>query len=225
MPFRIGVDVGGTFIDLVVADETRSCRLYKTLSDPANLAGALLDGLTVAADEEGIPLGGLLARTEMIIHGSTVATNALLTRTGAKTALLTTAGFRDVLNMRRGLRENQYDPRQEPPHRRRRSALNRWPGACPATQDSAIATQTLLGENIDEFADNVAGLVSSKPPEPEAGTVTLFNNCDVPLKFMSPTNPSTINGIAASCLQVAGRRRRSIRHFLSSIRRTSPIPW
>jgi len=116
MAFRIGVDVGGTFIDLVVADENSGCRLYKTLSDPSDLAGALLDGLTVVAENEGITLVALLGRTEMIVHGSTVATNALITRTGAKTALLTTVGFRDVLNMRRGLRQNQYDPKQEPPH-------------------------------------------------------------------------------------------------------------
>lgn len=114
MSFKIGVDVGGTFIDLAVADQTGKTRLYKTLSDPTDLAGAVLAGLEVVGRHEELTLFQLLKQTEIIIHGSTVATNALLTKTGAKTALLTTAGFRDVLNMRRGLRRNQYDPKQAP---------------------------------------------------------------------------------------------------------------
>lgn len=115
MAFKIGVDVGGTFIDIVVADENGSSRLYKTLSDPKNLAAAVHEGLEMAADSEGLSLAELLGQTEIVIHGSTVATNALLTKTGARTALITTMGFRDVLNMRRGLRQNQYDPKQSPP--------------------------------------------------------------------------------------------------------------
>ncbi len=115
MSFKIGVDVGGTFIDLAVVDQTGESQLYKTLSDPADLAGAVLAGLETVARHEELTLSQLLAQTEIIIHGSTVATNALITRTGAKTALVTTAGFRDVLNMRRGQRQNLYDPKQKPP--------------------------------------------------------------------------------------------------------------
>jgi N-methylhydantoinase A len=114
--FKIGVDVGGTFIDLAVVDGTGRSRLYKSLSDPGDLAGALLAGLEVVARDEQITLSELLSRTETIIHGSTVATNALLTKHGAKTALVTTEGFRDVLNMRRGMRLNLYDPKQAPPN-------------------------------------------------------------------------------------------------------------
>ncbi len=115
MSFKIGVDVGGTFIDLAVVDQNGRSQLYKTLSDPADLAGALLAGLEVVAGNQKLTLPELLAQTEIIIHGSTVATNALLTKTGAKTALVTTEGFRDVLNMRRGMRVNLYDPKQAPP--------------------------------------------------------------------------------------------------------------
>jgi N-methylhydantoinase A len=115
MSFKLGVDVGGTFIDLALADQTGQCRLYKTLSDPNDLAGALLAGLESAAREQNLSLSQLLQQTGLIVHGSTVATNALLTKTGAKTALVTTQGFRDVLNMRRGLRANLYDPKQSPP--------------------------------------------------------------------------------------------------------------
>ena len=110
----VGVDVGGTFIDLMVSGNGRRL-ILKTLSDPADRAGALLAGLALAAEELGLTPGELLARTERVVHGSTIATNALLTRNGAHTALLTTAGFRDVLNMRRGMRSDLYDPKQAPP--------------------------------------------------------------------------------------------------------------
>ncbi len=108
------MDVGGTFIDLMVSGNGRRL-ILKTLSDPADRAGALLAGLALAAEELGLTPRELLTCTERIVHGSTIATNALLTRNGARTALLTTAGFRDVLNMRRGMRSDLYDPKQAPP--------------------------------------------------------------------------------------------------------------
>ena len=113
--FKIGVDVGGTFIDLAVVEERGRSRLYKNLSNPADLAGALFAGLEIVARDEELTVSELLSRTAMIIHGSTVATNALLTKSGAKTALVTTEGFRDILNMRRGMRPNLYDPKQAAP--------------------------------------------------------------------------------------------------------------
>ncbi|SRR5579884_1286795 len=115
MAFRIGVDTGGTFVDVVVADEGGGLRLYKVPSDPRDLAGAVLDGLAEAARDQGLALPALLAQTERIVHGSTVATNALLTRRGARAALLATEGFRDILNMRRGMRERPMDSRRPPP--------------------------------------------------------------------------------------------------------------
>jgi len=115
MPFKIGIDVGGTFVDFVLIDEKGRPRLYKSLSNPRDLAGAVLDGLEAVAQGEGISLFRLLSDTDVIVHGSTVTTNALLTKTGAKAALLTTQGFRDVLSMRRRLRTRQLDAKQNPP--------------------------------------------------------------------------------------------------------------
>src|ERR1043166_1296858 len=115
MGYKIGVDVGGTFIDLAVVDPKGKTEVYKSLSNPADLAGAVLAGLETVAGNEKLILSQLLNETDIIIHGSTVTTNALLTKNGAKTALLTTEGFRDVLNMRRGMRQNQYEPKQSPP--------------------------------------------------------------------------------------------------------------
>lgn len=115
MGHKIGIDVGGTFIDFVLINENEPPKLYKSLSEPRDLAGAVLSGLEAIAQGENDSLVGLLSKTDVIVHGSTVATNALLTKTGARCALLTTEGFRDVLSMRRGLRTRQLDARQDPP--------------------------------------------------------------------------------------------------------------
>jgi N-methylhydantoinase A len=105
--YLVGVDVGGTFTDVVVAAATISS--HKAFSVPGNEAQGVLDGLAKAASAHGLELGALLARTRRFVYGSTVAANALLEKTGARTAFVATAGFRDTLVMRRMLRENMYD--------------------------------------------------------------------------------------------------------------------
>jgi len=75
----------------------------------------LIDGLSLLATELGTDLHGLLAEAESIVHGTTVATNALLERKGAKVGLLTTEGHRDVIEMREGLKDDRYNLRMPPP--------------------------------------------------------------------------------------------------------------
>src|SRR5437763_5485760 len=112
---RIGIDVGGTFTDLVAVDERGRVVLAKAASTPRDPSEGLLDGLGLLAAELGTDLHTLLARTERIVHGTTVATNALLERKGARVALLTTEGHRDVIEMREGLKDDRYDLRSPPP--------------------------------------------------------------------------------------------------------------
>ncbi len=89
----VGVDVGGTFTDLFFYDEAkREFRTAKVTSHRGDEASGFLSGLAVLG-----PLGELAA----IVHGTTVGTNALLERKGARVGLITTKGFRDVLEMRR----------------------------------------------------------------------------------------------------------------------------
>ncbi|MCP3991845.1 MAG: hydantoinase/oxoprolinase family protein [Actinomycetia bacterium] len=113
MTYKLGVDVGGTFTDffLWAADGTMST--YKTLSTPGDPSVGVLDGLSHIADDKGIDVGELAGQITTIVHGTTVTTNATLTRNGAKTGLVTTAGVRDALEMRRGVREEQYNNRQK----------------------------------------------------------------------------------------------------------------
>lgn len=106
MNFRLGVDVGGTFTDLVLFDpSTNTLEFAKTSSTPANQAVGVADGIQRVARQRGIGTGeiGFLA------HGTTVATNALLERKGVDCALLVTEGFRDVLLIGRQERPNLYD--------------------------------------------------------------------------------------------------------------------
>ena len=113
--YRIGVDVGGTFTDVVciAADGTET--LAKAASTPADQSEGVIAGLTSLAEALDLTLRDLLARTERIVHGTTVATNALLERKGAKLALLTTEGHRDVIEMREGLKPERYDMRLPAP--------------------------------------------------------------------------------------------------------------
>ena len=113
MALKIGIDVGGTFTDLVVTRDGAEPTIYKTLSSPADPSIAFVNGLTdiAASMEPPLSLQAFAATIDVIVHGTTVTTNATLTSTGAKCALLTTRGVRDALEMRRGIREEQYNNR------------------------------------------------------------------------------------------------------------------
>src|SRR5215472_13547091 len=113
--YRIGIDVGGTFTDLVAVDDFGRATLAKVPSTPEDPSAGVLDGLKLLADALSIPMTALLAQTERIVHGTTVATNALLERSGAKVGLLTTEGHRDVIEMREGLKDDRYNLRLPPP--------------------------------------------------------------------------------------------------------------
>ena len=113
MTLKIGIDVGGTFTDFVVASDDAPPRIFKTLSTPADPSTAVVNGLAdiAAAMEPPMTVAELAARIDTIVHGTTVTTNATLTSRGAKCGLLTTEGVRDALEMRRGIREEQYNNR------------------------------------------------------------------------------------------------------------------
>jgi N-methylhydantoinase A len=113
--FRIGIDVGGTFTDLVAIDASGAATLTKVPSTPDDPSLGVLDGLAALAEKLGRGRAAMLAQTERIVHGTTVATNALLEHKGARTGLLTTEGHRDVVEMREGLKDDRYNLRLPPP--------------------------------------------------------------------------------------------------------------
>jgi len=105
---RIGVDAGGTFTDFVVLHDGGRLETFKLRSDPKHPARVILAGLGRAI--AGAP------KTVEVVHGSTVATNALLERKGARTAFVTTAGFEDLLEIGRQNRAELYNLTPAPRH-------------------------------------------------------------------------------------------------------------
>ena len=101
---RLGVDIGGTFTDVVLEKdgEPFSTKVLTTYAAPEN---AIIDGMHQVCSKAGVSP----SQVDQIIHGTTLATNALIERRGAKTALITTEGFRDVIEMRTESRFEQYD--------------------------------------------------------------------------------------------------------------------
>ena len=145
--YRIAADVGGTFTDVVAVDGNGTVTFAKATSTPEDQSIGVMQGLERLAAALTLDLPELLARTERIVHGMTVATNALLERKGAKVGLLTTAGHRDVLEMREGFKPDRYNlrlARPEPlvPRHLRLGVRER------IRADGAIATP-LDGESLD----------------------------------------------------------------------------
>lgn len=114
MQYKIGIDVGGTFTDFLLLNKNGGTEVYKVLSTSEDPSIAVLDGLTRMAKDRELSLEKFLSLVDIIVHGTTVTTNAVLTGNTAKTGLLTTRGFRDALEMRRGIREETYDNKAKP---------------------------------------------------------------------------------------------------------------
>ncbi|HUT50534.1 MAG TPA: hydantoinase/oxoprolinase family protein [Alphaproteobacteria bacterium] len=95
--YRVGIDIGGTFTDIVLSAPGGARHAYKTLSTPDDYGRGIVAGIKGALDAAAIEPGAI----DRVIHATTVATNTILEHKGAKTALITTEGFRDVLEMRR----------------------------------------------------------------------------------------------------------------------------
>jgi N-methylhydantoinase A len=117
--FRIGVDIGGTFTDIVLLAPTGACVTRKVLSTPDDYSRGILDGLNAILDRSIQPDGDLpafvAAECREVVHGTTIATNAIVEGKGARTALITTLGFRDVLELRRLRTPSLYNLRFRPP--------------------------------------------------------------------------------------------------------------
>lgn len=110
-PWRIGVDVGGTFTDLVLMDRNGAIRVSKVPSTPHDPAEGVLQAVDTVAREQSMTSAELLSRCSHFMHASTVATNIVLERRGSRIGMLVTQGFRDSLEIRRGIRENAWNHR------------------------------------------------------------------------------------------------------------------
>lgn len=103
-PFLVGVDIGGTFTDCVVLDRDGRIIATKASSTPGNFAEGMLNAMRVAADRVALPFESFCEQIKVLTHGTTVGTNALIQRKGAKVGLITTKGHEDAIHIMRGSR-------------------------------------------------------------------------------------------------------------------------
>ena len=169
--YRIGIDVGGTFTDLVLLnEESGEVHHTKVLTSNPNPAEGVLLALDRALEETGVASEDV----KIILHGTTIATNSLLQRRGARTALITTEGFRDVLEIGRQIRPSLFDWRAEKPPalapRRRRFELH----------ERVLADGSVMVEPSNEdYKEVVDKTLASKP---EAVAVSLL------FSFLNPAH-------------------------------------
>ena len=167
--YRLGCDIGGTFTDFVlVDDETGQFQINKCLTTPADPSDAVEEGIRGLL--ERVP--GFMPKIDEIIHGTTLVINAIIERKGAKTALITTRGFRDVLELGREMRYDAYDifaeyPEPLVPRSLRKEVTER------ITADGRVVVKL----NPDEVGRVVAGLLDS---EIESLAVCLINSYENP---------------------------------------------
>ena len=150
----IGVDVGGTFTDFVLIDDGGRVATAKVPSTPSDQSVGVMEGLGALAEQLGSSAPDLLARCAYLVHGTTVATNMMLQLSGATTAIVTTKGFRDIIDIRRNYREADFDIRQRAPDalvpRRRRVGV---------TERVDSSGRVVVPLDEDELRTLVTGLV------------------------------------------------------------------
>ena len=114
MTYRVGIDIGGTFTDFALL-KGGEVVLHKNLSTPEDRSEGVMEGLARLAELEGLSPEEFLSQCDAIVHGTTIADNTLIEMNGAITGLITTEGFRDELEYRRGFKEDIWDVRLAPP--------------------------------------------------------------------------------------------------------------
>ena len=113
--YRVGIDVGGTFTDLICVTPEGEVVLDKTPTTPDDQSTGVMNGLGQLAERFGLDAGDFARQLDILVHGTTTADNTMIEETGAPTGLLTTEGHRDEIEMRRGYKENIWDPAAPPP--------------------------------------------------------------------------------------------------------------
>ncbi|MEO6651049.1 MAG: hydantoinase/oxoprolinase family protein [Ilumatobacteraceae bacterium] len=178
----IAVDVGGTFTDIALARTDGRRHTGKVPSVPADPSAGVFSAVNAVADELGIDARDLLGRCDRFVHGSTVATNAVLTGNLARVGLITTAGFRDSLEIRRGIRDDQWDHRAPWPDvvvpRHRRLGVPGRIGAdgveIESLDDDAVerAIDVLRSEQVDAIAICLLHSYANQRHEQRVATLT-----------------------------------------------------
>ena len=195
MTLRVGIDIGGTFTDIVMLAPGGRVTAAKVLSTPDDYSRGIVEGLAGLMEAEGVEPGAL----SQIMHGTTVATNALLEGKGAKVALITTDGFRDVLEIRRLRMPALYDIRfRKPPalvpRRLRFEVPERIDAAGrierPLNEQVAIgAIEAALAAKVDTIAVCLLNAYANGAHEERLYELIRARDPDIPVSLSSRINP------------------------------------
>ena len=123
--YRVGINVGGTFTDLICVTPEGEIVLDKTPTTPDDQSAGVMNGLAQLAERFSVPLADLCSQLDILVHGTTIADNTMIEMNGAPTGLLVTEGHRDEIEMRRVHKEEIWDPSYPapPPIARRRARI------------------------------------------------------------------------------------------------------
>ncbi|MBC3191000.1 hydantoinase/oxoprolinase family protein [Pseudonocardia sp. C8] len=199
MGTRITVDTGGTFTDVVVADGSGSLSLGKALTDQQRISTSIREGLAAACEPLGRSADDVLREADVFVYATTRATNAILEGTTARTALLTTAGFPDVLVLREGGRSDAFDftvPFPEPyiPRRLTFEITERIgaEGGVVRELDEAAAVETIRGlaeRGVEAVAVCLLWSIANPAHEVRLGELLAEHLPGVPVTLSHRLNP------------------------------------
>ena len=192
----LSIDIGGTFTDFTLLNiESGELNVHKVLTDPENPTTALMRGVSELIETVGITASAL----QVVVHSTTLATNAIIERKGAKIALLTTEGFRDVLEMRREQIYDMHDlharypdpivPRSLRAEISERTDRDGNAFQAPNAEQSAAIVEDLINQGVEAVA--ISLLHSYKNPENEQVLKEQISNRhpDLPLSLSSEVAP------------------------------------
>lgn len=181
MSYRIGIDIGGTFTDFAIIEGgTGDVAIHKLLTTPRDPSIAVLDGIDSLLRQTGVSI----ADVTTIIHGSTLVTNAVIQRRGARTGMLVTKGFREVLEIAQERRYDLYDLRLHFPDPIVPRALH-WEVSERTSYDGAV----LEPVDLDAVRASVRAMVANKV---EAVAICFLN------AFVNPANEHTVRDLIAA---------------------------
>ncbi|MGE0801631.1 MAG: hydantoinase/oxoprolinase family protein [Lautropia sp.] len=216
---RLGIDIGGTFTDFVLISPEGGATITKVLSDQGNLRSVISSGLGQLAAMRGVTPGQLLDGIDLVVHGTTIATNALIQRRLAKVGLIGTHGFRDILGLREGFKEDVFDyflPPVEPIVPRRLSLTVRERVdrdgriVVPLHEDDvAAAVQFFKSEGVEAVAVGLLWSVVNDTHERRIGELLANALPGMPVFLSSAVSPALREypriSTAALCAALAGR--------------------
>ncbi len=236
MSERVGIDIGGTFTDMVLMDGEGGVFTVKVPSTPDDYSRGIAEGLAAELAAREIPADGIAE----LIHGTTVATNAILEKRGARTGLLTTEGFRDVLEIRRLRMPRLYDLRwTKPPALAARADRLEVPeridhkGRVLTALDEAAAgaaIDRLLASGVEAVAISLINAYANGAHEERLAEMVRARAPDLPLCISSEILPeikeyertSTVV-VNAYILPVVSRYLRRLREALDALSTTAPL--